>query len=84
MAKKTKLSMIAAAIEVLKTAEEPMNCREMIKALEEQKLWSSPGGSTPEKTLSSAIQREIKEKNNSRFRKVAAGKYELTEEANND
>ncbi|MFG0291388.1 MAG: HTH domain-containing protein [Rhodopirellula sp. JB044] len=43
-----KLSQIDA---VLKKARKPMSCKEMVEAMAKQKLWTSPGGKTPDATL---------------------------------
>jgi len=43
-----------------------------------KKYWTSPGGLTPDATLSAAIQREISLKGKeSRFRKADRGLFEL-------
>src|ERR1700761_7354997 len=54
-----KLSAIDAAAQVLAGSKQPMNAREMITAMGEKGLWTSPGGKTPHATLYSAILREI-------------------------
>ena len=75
-AKAKKLSAIDAAAKVLATAREPMNCKELIEAMEAKKLWTSPGGKTPHATLYSAILREISTKGkDSRFKKTERGKF---------
>lgn len=71
-----KLSQIAAAVEVLKTAAEPMTCKQMVEAMAEKKLWASPGGKTPDATLYAAITREIAAKgDDARFVKAAPGRF---------
>ncbi len=51
---------------------------EMIDAMAEKKLWSSPGGKTPDRTLYSAILREIQKKGKeARFLKVERGRFTL-------
>ena len=53
-----------------------MSAREMVAAMTEKGLWSSPGGKTPDATLYSAIIREIGAKgSDSRFRKTARGRF---------
>ncbi len=37
----------------------PMNCKEMVEAMEAQGLWSTPGGKTPHATLYASILRDI-------------------------
>lgn len=54
-----KRSQIAAALKVLKTATEPMNCKQMVEAMAERKLWNSPGGKTLEATLYASLLREL-------------------------
>jgi len=71
-----KLSQIEAALEVLKTATEPMASKKMIEAMAERKLWSSPGGKTPEATLSASLLRELAKKGDAaRFMKAAPGRF---------
>jgi len=75
---KLKMSMLDAAVEVLKDAPHPMSAKELIVAMEEANLWKSPGGKTPSNSLSSAILRDS-QKENPRFKKAAPGKFELAE-----
>ena len=60
------LSQLDAAARVLAASAEPMSTKQMVEAMAEQKLWTSPGGKTPHATLYSAIQREIAKKGNER------------------
>jgi len=77
--KAKKLSAIDAAAQVLASAKAPMNTREMIDAMAEKNLWTSPGGKTPHATLYSAILREINVKGKeSRFTKTERGKFAAT------
>jgi hypothetical protein len=70
------LSGLDAAAKVLASAGEPMNCKEMIEAMAAKGLWSSPNGATPDRTLYSALLREINEKKgNARFVKVEQGRF---------
>jgi hypothetical protein len=74
--KAKKLSALDAAAKVLASASEPMTSKEMIQAIAEKKLWSSPEGKTPQATLYSAILREINTKGKeSRFTKTERGKF---------
>jgi hypothetical protein len=74
--KEKKLSAIDAAAQVLAEAGQPMTCQEMILAMAEKGLWTSPGGQTPAATLYSAILREIgKKAEASRFSKSDRGKF---------
>ncbi|QDT60617.1 hypothetical protein SV7mr_31410 [Stieleria bergensis] len=70
-----KLSCVKAALQVLETAGEPMNSQEMISAMVEQNLWESPGGKTPHATLYSAILRDLKRGDESRFVKTERGRF---------
>lgn len=71
-----KLSQIGAAVEVLRNAGEAMTCKAVVEAMTAAKLWSSPGGKTPEATLYAAIVREIKSKGKeARFVKAAPGQF---------
>jgi len=74
--KDKKLSAIDAAAQVLASAKEPMNAKELIEAMKAKALWTSPGGKTPHATLFSAIIREIAVKGKeSRFVKAGRGKF---------
>ncbi len=77
-----KLSALQAAVRVLAEAGRPMTCREMIDAMAAKGYWSSPAGKTPANTLYAAILRELQTKaDQSRFRKVDRGRFDLTEVA---
>ncbi|WP_339613542.1 winged helix-turn-helix domain-containing protein [uncultured Rubinisphaera sp.] len=74
----SKLSLLDAAVQILKNASEPMTCKAIVEQAGEQKLWSSPNGKTPHNTLYAAILREIKLKgNDSRFTKVERGHFSI-------
>lgn len=71
-------SALNAAANVLMKIGKPMSCRELIAAMAEQVLWTSPKGKTPHATLYSAILREIGAKGlASRFRKVERGQFKF-------
>jgi len=73
-----KMSLVEAAIVVMKEIGEPMNTKRMVALAAEKGLWSSPNGKTPHNTLYAAILREITEKGDaSRFEKVERGKFAL-------
>jgi len=73
-----KMSLVEAAIVVMKEIGEPMNTKRMVALAAERGLWSSPNGKTPHNTLYAAILREITEKGDaSRFEKVERGKFAL-------
>ena len=74
--KPKRVSALDAAAQVLAASEVPMRAKEMIAAMETKKLWTSPGGKTPEATLYAAIIREIAAKGTAaRFRKHERGVF---------
>ena len=76
-----KLSLLAAALEVLKADDAAMNTKQMVEAAKVRRLWTPGAGKTPEQTLYSAIMREIKAKgDNSRFVKDARGHFRAKSE----
>lgn len=80
--KPKKVSALDAAAQVLAKKGLPMNCKDLVEAMEASGLWKSPGGKTPHATLYSAIIREIKDKGkDSRFKKTDAGTFEATSKA---
>ncbi len=73
---KPQLSAIDAAAQVLADAKEPMNTRQLIEVMSEKKLWTSPNGKTPDRTLYSAILRELNANGEgARFKKADRGKF---------
>jgi len=71
-----KFSMLDAAAGVLKNSQVPMNCKEIVAAMESSGLWTPGRGLTPIATVSAAIGVEIRRKPNPRFRKTAPGMFE--------
>ena len=69
---KKKLSLLNAALQVLKRSRTPLNTKEILAQVIEEGLWSPNGAKTPEQSLYSAFFREIKEKETPRVRKSAA------------
>lgn len=67
-----KLSLLNAALLVLKRSRTPLNTKEILAQVIEEGLWSPNGAKTPEQSLYSAFFREIKEKEMPRVRKSAA------------
>lgn len=67
-----KLSLLNAALLVLKRSRTPLNTKEILAQVIEEGLWSPNGAKTPEQSLYSAFFREIKEKETPRVRKSAA------------
>lgn len=74
--KEKKVSALDAAAKVLADAGKPMTCPELITAMAEKGLWSSPKGKTPASTLYAAMLREINVKGkDARFKKVDRGQF---------
>lgn len=72
----TRVSALDAAAQLLAVSKEPMRAKDLIAAMAEQGLWSSPNGKTPEATLYAAMIREIAAKGEgARFRKVERGLF---------
>ncbi|MBL8874173.1 MAG: winged helix-turn-helix domain-containing protein [Phycisphaerae bacterium] len=82
----SRLSALDAAAEVLrrlasKDAAAGLGVKDLIERMEKANLWQSPGGKTPSATLYSALIREIKQrKTDSRFKRIAPGKFSLAGE----
>ncbi len=76
--KPKRVSALSAAARVLSAANKPMRAQELIAAMAEQGLWTSPGGKTPHATLYAAMMREEREKGSAaRFKKVDRGQFEF-------
>lgn len=75
--KPKKISMLAAALQVLQDRKIAMTCPEIIDVLAMEGLWVSQGGKTPVCTLNAAISRRIKDLGDaSPIRKTGRGKFE--------
>ena len=73
-----RMSLMDAAVAVLKESGGPMNTREMVKAAAEKGYWTPTACKTPEQTLYGSIFREIKTKANPRIVKSdIKGKFRL-------
>jgi len=73
-----RMSLMDAAVEVLKTSEQPLNTREIVSAATEAGLWIPTACKTPEQTLYGAIFREIATKDQPRIVKSEQkGKFRL-------
>ena len=71
-----KLSLLSAALEVLKSDDAALTTKQMVEHAKARNLWTPGAGKTPEQTLYSAIMREIKAKGDaSRFVKDARGHF---------
>ena len=76
--KPKRVSALDAAAQVLAKADKPMRAQELIAAMAEQGLWSSPNGKTPHATLYAAMMREARDKGTaSRFHKVDRGMFQF-------
>jgi hypothetical protein len=74
-----KVSALDAAAKLLSGAKAPMTTKELIDAMAAKGLWKSPGGKTPDRTLYSAILREIAAKGTAaRFKKADRGSFAST------
>lgn len=72
-----KPSGLDAAARVLKNANEPMRCKDIVQRMLDQGLWST-SGATPHATIYAAILREITTKGpDARFRKTDRGMFTL-------
>ena len=73
-----KLSLLNAALQVLKRSRTPLNTKEILAQVSEEGLWSPNGAKTPEQSLYSAIFREIASKEVPRIVKAEVrGKFKL-------
>lgn len=74
--KPKKTSALDAAAKVLGETKDPLTTKEMVEAMQAKGYWKSPGGKTPDRTLYSAILREIVlKKGEARFKKTERGKF---------
>ncbi|OPZ24008.1 MAG: hypothetical protein BWZ02_02998 [Lentisphaerae bacterium ADurb.BinA184] len=73
------MSLLDAAVHLLGQAEEPMQCKDLVERARAAGLWAPRrGGRTPDRTLYSAILREINTKGDaSRFRRAERGRFAL-------
>jgi hypothetical protein len=73
-----RMSALDAAAKVLAEEGRLMTAKELIEAIAAKGYWTSPGGKTPDATLSAAIGSENNKKGSaSRFAKLAPGKLTL-------
>jgi hypothetical protein len=73
-----KMSAIDAAAKVLAESAEPMSTKEMIQTMAAKGYWSSAAGATPDRTLYSALLREMNAKGkDARFVKTERGKFNV-------
>ena len=73
-----RMSLLDAAVEVLRNSDHPMNTRELVKAATDAGFWIPTGCKTPEQTLYGSIFREIAMKELPRIRKSEQkGKFEF-------
>ena len=72
------LSLMNAAVEVLRRSEQPLNTREIVAQAIAAGLWTPTGAKTPEQTLYGAIFREMATKEQPRIVKAEQkGKFRL-------
>jgi len=77
-----KTSALDSAVRVLGEAKGPLTTGQMIEAMSAKGYWKSPGGKTPDRTLYSAILREIATKGkDARFKKTERGQFALARRA---
>ena len=75
-----RLSLLNAAIIVLRETKADMNTRELIEAIVERQLWTPTECKTPEQTLYGSIFREIATKEHPRIvRSEIKGKFRIAE-----
>ncbi len=73
-----KMSLLNAAVEVLRNSDKPLNTREIVGKAVADGLWNPTEAKTPEQTLYGAVFREIATKENPRIVKSAEkGKFQL-------
>ncbi len=73
-----KMSLMDAAVAVLRESGGPMNTREMVKAAAGKGYWTPTACKTSEQTLYASISREIKTKDRPRIvRSDAKGKFTI-------
>ena len=73
-----KMSLLNAAVEVLRQNGKPLNTREIVAKAVADRLWNPTGAKTPNQTLYGSIFREIATKKNPRIVKSAEkGKFQL-------
>jgi hypothetical protein len=76
--KAAKASALDSAAKVLGESKTPLTTKEMVDAMATKGYWKSKAGKTPDRTLYSAILREIVlKKKESRFVKTERGKFSL-------
>ena len=74
------MSLMSAAVEVLKKSSVPMNTREIVAAVIAQGLWEQTDCKTPEQSLYGSIFREIADKDHPRIvRAEQKGKFRIAE-----
>lgn len=73
-----KMTLLGAAIDILKRENKPMNTREMVKAAIDSGLWVATACKTPEQSLYGAIFNEMTKAAAPRIKKSEVrGKFEL-------
>ncbi len=77
---KKRMSLMNAAVQLLRESPVPMNTREIVAAAIEAGLWEPTGSKTPEQSLYGSIFREIAAKDHPRIvRAEQKGKFRIAE-----
>ena len=77
-APRKNLSLVDAAVEVLRTEKRPMGVKELVKLATERGLWIPTKAKTPEQSLYGGLYLEMKNSARPRIRKAAEkGRFEL-------
>ena len=72
------LSLVDAAVEVLKAEKRPMGVKELVKLATERGLWIPTKAKTPEQSLYGGLYLEMKNSSHPRIKKSAEkGRFEL-------
>ena len=77
-APRRNLSLVDAAVEVLRAEKRPMGVKELVKLATERGLWISTKAKTPEQSLYGGLYLEMKNSSHPRIKKSAEkGRFEL-------
>ncbi len=79
MSENKKLSFKEAALQILKSENEPLSAKEIVY-LAFQKDILSTEGKTPEATMSAQLYVDISQNKKTKFKKVGRGKFSLREQ----
>jgi len=79
MRENQKLSFKEAALQILKSENEPLSAKEIVDIAFQKDLLST-GGKTPEATMAAQIYVDINQNKRTKFKKVGRGKFSLREQ----